>query len=168
MPTLELEVEWLKQANVLAELFARILGKSGDEYRDSLPRFVPQPESYRGRLNTQVIVQVPQRRLTLRRMLAAQEVAASRSDIKGLRHWHKDPQVFRTPDTPYTTYLDDGSRNLNRTLREVRASLKSDERGGTPFDGLALLVQNPDILRRHNLALSGFQLGPGKVPALFR
>lgn len=163
---LDLEAVWLRQVGILADLFAGQLGQSKDQYMDSLPKFGPSPIDYEVKFGPPVIVQVPQGKLTFAKMLEIQVVTNYLPNLKDLKDWQKDPQKFKTPNRPYVTYLHDGSRNLNRSPRDVRLSLISDERGGTVFDGLALLAQNPGILKHHYLDLPGSQYGSGGVPCL--
>ncbi|QQG43257.1 MAG: hypothetical protein HYW45_03580 [Candidatus Daviesbacteria bacterium] len=163
---IDLETEWLIKANRLAFLYAKELGQSREQYIDYLPKFEPQPESYRYRFYIPAIVQVPQGKLTLVRMLDILGVTNYLLNLRDIKDWQKDPQKFKTPNKPYTTYLHDGLINLGRTPRDVRSSLVYGERGGTVFDGLALLAQDPDILKNHYLDLPGSQYGSGGVPFL--
>src|SRR3989344_971359 len=136
---LDLDKEWSKQAGKLAYLFAKLLGQSRDEYKDGLPQFAPQPEAYKGRLNIPVLVQTPSAKLTLARIVEVAEVdgqkIVSYLELDEVQDWQKDPGKFRTPETAYATWLSDGSTNLNRSVKSVRAGLAVDERGGTVFDG---------------------------------
>ncbi|MDO8619448.1 MAG: hypothetical protein Q7R49_05935 [Candidatus Daviesbacteria bacterium] len=163
---LNLNDAWLKNADQLAYLYAKELGyQSKDEYMDSLPEFDKE------RFETPVIVQVPQGKLTLARMLAIQGITKRLPNLRDLKDWQKDPQKFRTPKTPYVTYLHDGSRNLNKTPAIILENLASDERGGTIFDGLALLAKKPDILIDHFIDLPGSQYaqyGPVCFPYLYQ
>ncbi len=170
---LNLNDAWLKNADKLAYLFSEELGyQSKDEYMDSLPEFDPQPESHKERFETTVIVQVPVKgKLTLSRMLAIQEVTNRLPNLKDLKDWQQDPQKFKTPKVPYVTYLHDGSRNLGKAPAIVVENLASNERVGTIFDGLALLAQNPDILKDHYIDLLGSQYaqyGPICFPYLYQ
>lgn len=160
---LNLNREWERQASRLADLFASELGQSRDEYVEGLPRFSPQPEGYKGRFDTPVIVQTSTSKLTLARML---EIAGIVNYLKleNVQDWREDK--FRTPNAPYITWLHDGSRNLNRSVKGVRAKLADDERGGTVFDGIALLQQDPQILKRRYLDLPGSQYGFDCAPRL--
>lgn len=163
---LDLEIKWLKQAEQLADLFANELGQSRDQYIESLPKFEVQPEGYRGRFDSPMIVQVPQGNLTLVRMLEIQGVTNYLSYPRELKDWQRDSQKFTTPKRPYATWLHDGSRNLNKAPRDVRKALSADERAGTVVDGLAILAQNPDILKNHYLDLPGYQYESDDVPYL--
>lgn len=164
-PKTSLEAEWVKQANRLADLFAAELGFSKEEYMDKLPKFRSQPESYQGRFNIPLLVQTPVGKLILPRMCEIAGVI-SYLDSKKVKDWQKDPNKFKTPVTPYVTWLHDGSMNLGRKIMDVRIGLAADERGGTVYDGLALFVQNPDILKHHYLDLPGSEVSSDYAPCL--
>lgn len=163
-----MESEWLKQADLLAYLFARELGQSREQYQDFLPKLFPQPDSYRARFTTPLLVQPPIGRLTIVRMLEVAEIVNYLPDLNNLKDWQKDPQNFRTPNIAYAVWLHDGSRNLKRSPKDIRGSLASDERGGTYLEGVTLVIQYPDISRKHYLDLPGSQYGSGNVPCLDR
>lgn len=162
---IELTKEWDRQADRLAYLFATDLGLSRDQYMDGLPRFSSQPKSYRGRFDTPLLVQTSSDKLTLARMLeVAGIVNYLFTEVKG---WQIDPAKFKTPEGPYATWLHDGLRNLDKSIKDVRAGLVSDERGGTIYDGVALVIQNPDILKDCFLDLPGSQYRSDDAPCLF-
>ncbi len=157
--------EWERQAYNLANRFAAELGQSRDQYMAGLPKFTDQPEAYKGRFDAELLVQVPTQKLTLARIL---EIAGVTNylDLGKVKNWDKDPQKFKTPENIYIAWLHDGSRNKKRSVRDVRASLLADERGGTVYEGLALFIQNPDILKDHYLDLPGSQFGSDYAPSL--
>jgi len=160
-----LDKQWQAQASRLADLFASPLGRSRDEYMEGLPRFSEQPYGCRGRFEIQLLVQTPTRKLDLVRMLALTGVT-NYLEPKNVKDWQEDSGKFRTPDAPYVTWVNDGSKNLNRSVQDVRNNLASDERGGTVFDGLALFIQKPNILKAQYLDLPGSQVGSGRAPSL--
>lgn len=147
----DLEVEWYKQAQRMADLFAKELKQSKDEYVEKLPRFSPQPETFKGRFDTPVVAET---RIALPRMLDIVGINPSFGfDTTLLKDWQED--MFRTPTSPYTTWLDDGRRNMKKAVETVRKNLVADERGGSVYDGVALYLKNPDILKHHFLDFPG-------------
>lgn len=160
----ELDKEWQGQADQLAYLFAEILGMSRQEYTDSLPPFPSQPEEYQGRLDIPVIVQTPQPNLSLTQILDIAGIRYNREDVVRFEDWERGK--FTTPDKPYTTWLDDGSRNLGNAVEIARDNLAPFERGGTHVDGVGLFLKDPDILKDHFLDFPGSQFGSDDAPCL--
>ncbi len=163
----DLDKEWQRQAEGLAQLFAKPLGKSTQEYIEGLPRFPQKLPEYEGRLDIPVLVQVPQAdRLPLSRMLDILGIAYSRNTVERMEDWPEGK--FVTPRKPYSTWLDDGTRYLGKAVKDVRIDLLLQERGATHLDGLGLYVKDPDILKDHFLDFPGSQVGPGRAPCLAR
>ncbi len=161
--------EWSRQADTLAYLFAKPLGVSRDQYIDGLPQFALQPETYKGRFDIPTLVPtpVPEKGLTARKMF---ELAGIKPyyDVDGMtKDWEKHPSGFVTPKAPYSTWLHDGTPNLNRKPEDVRSELPADARGGTLLDGLGLYLKDPKILEDHSLDLPGSQVGSGSAPFLY-
>lgn len=155
-----LEREWMRQANRLAGLFARQLNKTKKEYIDELPKFTSQPERFRRRLDTRVIVEA---RIPIGRQL---ELAGISCKLNGLvigQHWRKDPRGYITPYSPYVTWTDKGVRSIGKKVMDVRDELADFERGGTVFDGVAVYIAFPDILERQFLDLPGSSIAPGEL-----
>lgn len=163
-PELDIETEWSKQAALLAELFASELDMSRDEYTESLPRFYPQPEAYKGKLDSPLIVPVHPE-LGIDRTVRIAGITPY-YDADGTKDWKDRRHGFTTPQVSYTTWVDDGSRSLGMSVDAVRKNLAIDERGGTVFDGLALYLKNPDILKQYYLDLPGSQTGSDDAPDL--
>ena len=160
---INLETEWNRQAQNAARLFAKELGfKTPGEYIATLPKFEPQPKEWKGRFDIPVIVEI---RVPLKRMLELSGIATY-FNIDSIKDWEKSK--FQAPEKPYTTYLNDGNINLNKSVDQVRKSLRIDERGGNIFDGIALYLKDPKILEHHFLDLPGSQVGSGNAPDLNR
>ncbi len=160
---LDLETEWLEQTQGFIELgFHKELNLSEEGYRDSLPKFGAQPEQFRWRFDTPVVVET---RIPVKRQC---ELVGIGYFLGGLEvvDWADDSKDYRTPDKPYVTWLQDGKRNLNKAVKAVRNELDKDERGGTEFDGIALYIAHPQVLKDHFLDLPGTQVGSGFAPSL--
>lgn len=151
-PRISLEAEWDRQANNLANLFAKELKfKSTQAYINSLPRFKPPLKSWHGRFNTPVIVETrikPERQT---------ELVGMRYILSGLRKkdWNKKKTDYLNPKSPYTAWLDDGAAKLNQAPQETLKKLKAKEIAATELDGIALYISNPKILDHHFLYLPG-------------
>lgn len=159
-PEISLEEEWQRQAGRFIKLgFNRELDLSAKKYLASLPKFEPQPESFSGRFDIPVLVET--------------RIAPSRqADMAGLpyyfgglniRDWESDPSGYRTSISPYTVWMQDGKKNLGRSVKGVRKTLKPDERGATEYDGVALLIANPTVLKDHYIDLPGASVGSGRA-----
>lgn len=162
-PEISLEEEWQRQAQGLIKLgFYSELGLTEEKYLESLPKFTPQPESFKGRLNTPVLVET---RISPKRQ---SKLAGIQYVLDGLnvKNWDKDPKKYKTPDSPYTVWMDEGARNMNRKVQDVRRNLVSDERGGTELDGIALYIAKPNILQTRFLDLPGTSVRSVYAPSL--
>lgn len=161
---IDLSQEWNRQAQNLASLFALELKfKTFKDYIATLPKFEPQPEEYGGRLDIPLIVET---RVPLERMLKLAGVDAD-SSVDSIACWKEEDQ-FKTPNnSPYTTWVNDGTPNLWKSVKKVRQSLRDDERGANIYDGIALYVKDPKILDNHGLVLPGFsRVDSNGVPVL--
>ncbi len=156
--------EWRRQAENLASLFAEPLDMSRGEYVEKLPQFPDKPQEYEGILDIPVIVQPPQLGLSLSRILDIAGINYDSQAISGFEDWERSG--FKTPRRPYTTWLDDGSRFLGKTVEVARDGLASFERGGTHADGIGLYLKDPNILKAHYLDFPGSQFGSGSAPFL--
>ncbi len=169
---------WGQQADRLAYLFAPELGLSRDQYIDHLPQFAPQGKADKGVFDFPLLVQTATPNLTLVRICEVtginvgspniDEMVDWRDDmiIKMWRDkrsdtitsatvdWSNDPKKFRTPSAPYSTWINTRIQKDNSAY-QTRAGLTSQERGGTIYDGLSLLIQKPELLDREGLALPG-------------
>lgn len=136
-----------------------------EDYLDSLPKFKPQPEAYKGRFDTPLLVET---RIGIDRQY---ELAGVTNYLKepglDVQDWPQDPKGYKTPESPYTTWANDPAKNRNRKVAEVRKKLKEDERGGTRFDGLALYIANPKKLNEVYIDLPGDRVESGSAPDLY-
>ncbi|HSX40044.1 MAG TPA: hypothetical protein VLF68_00335 [Candidatus Saccharimonadales bacterium] len=164
MQELDLRAEWQRQAERYVEsAFHAELGLSEEDYLASLPKFAEQPENFRNRFDTPVLVET---RINSARQA---ELAGLGFYLGGLSvaDW-KDSQGYKTPDAPYATWMQDGKKNLGRSVRDVRATLGPDERGATLADGIALYITHPEILKDHYVDLPGTSVGSAYAPFLCR
>ena len=163
-PEISLEEERERQIKGFIKLgFHAKLGKTEEEYAMRFPAFTPQPESFKGRLNTPVLVET--------------EISPKdQSELAGIRYfldrlnkidWNTNLKDYTTPDAPYAAWLDDGRSHINKKVRDVRNNLKGDEIGGTEFDGIGLYISNPKVLEHHFLDLPGTSVESGRAADLY-
>jgi hypothetical protein len=76
--------------------------------------------------------------------------------------------VIETPaDNYYIKNIEDGTKMLGKSPDNCDKIFKEQGRRGlTIYEGLALLRDNPDILKDHYIDLSGSRFGSDDVPAL--
>jgi hypothetical protein len=132
----------------------KTLNVSKERLKDMIMELVsPQPESFKGRFDIPVIVfgQIP-----------AEDQAKLGGinyllKLKGLnvRDWEEDPRGYRTLKGVYMTWMQNGKKNLLRSVEKVRNTLALDERGATVHDGIGLYIAHPNILRDHYVNLPG-------------
>ena len=161
--TPDLEGEWQRQAENFIRLgFHKALRMREGRYVDSLPHFSPQPENFKGRFDIPLLVET---RLPVPQQARLAKVTYYLEGLN-VRDWEEDPLGYQTLDHPYTTWVQDGKKNLKVSVENVRAELESDERGGTEYDGIAFYIHHPEILEDHFIDLPGTSVGAGGAPCL--
>lgn len=163
--SVDLNFEWQRQTKRLIYLgFHRELGLSEEKYLSSLPKFESQPGAFRGRFNIPVLVE---------RRIAPQ----CQAKLAGLDYylenlavfdWKDDSKGYKTPDTPHATWMQDGKKNLKEDVSTVRENFASDERGATVYDGIALFIAHPEILKDHGIDLPGTSVESDRAPFLYQ
>ena len=145
-PELNLENEWLRQTRKYIKLgFHKELNLSKKEYLDSLPKFGPQPENFKGRFDIPVMVET---RISVERQCELAGIDYLLGSLSCI-DWPNDPQGYKTPKKPYITWMQDGAKNLREKVEIVREKLAKDERGATIFDGIAFYLAQPKSLKDH-------------------
>lgn len=151
-----LSAEWEGQVKKYIRLgFHKELNLSKEEYRDSLSKFTLQPENYKGRFDIPVLVET---RIPVNRQA---KLAGLYYYLDGLevRDWEYDPKGYKTPETPYVTWMQDGRNYCSSAVKNFRQNIAEDERGATEFDGVALFIKNPKVLQHHSIDLPGTSVG---------
>ena len=147
-----LSAEWERQVNKYIKLgFHKELNLSKEEYRDSLPKFTPQPEAYKGRFDIPVLVET---RIPVNKQAKLAGLMYGLDGFK-VRDWENDPKGYKTPEIPYTTWMQDGRNYRKWTVENFQLNMAEDERGATEFDGVDLFIKNPKVLRHHFIDLPG-------------
>nr|AQS34449.1 hypothetical protein [uncultured bacterium] len=147
-----LNAEWERHASRYVELgFHKVLELSERKYRESLPRFGPQPESFKGRFDIPRLVET---RIDVAKQA---ELVRIRYLLEGynVRDWEQDPRGYKTPKLPYVAWMQDGRAYLGKSVASVRRLMATDERGATEFDGIALYIMDHNILEDHFIDLPG-------------
>ena len=162
-PEISLEEEWQRQTQGFIRLgFHTKLGLTEENYSRRFPKFTPQPENFKGRLDAPVLVETrisPEDQCKL---------AGIQYVLGGLakRDWNEKRKDYTTPKAPYAAWLEDGGNNLGKKPEDVRKNLKDDEIAGTELDGIALYISNPKILEHHSLDLPGTSVGSDRAASL--
>ena len=165
VPEINLDAEWQRQAGRRIELgFHTEIGLSEEDYLASLPKFEPQPEAFRGRFDIPVFIET---RIAPKRQAELAGLTYYLSDLN-VRDWEDDPKGYKTPANPYATWMQDGKKNLNKSVSTVRKNLAPDERGATEIDGISLFIANPEILKDHYIDFPGTSVGADYAPYLSR
>lgn len=162
-PEISLEEERERQIKGFIGLgFHTKLGKTEEEYAMRFPRFTSQPKSFKGRMDTPVLVETeisPKDQC---------ELAGIPYFLDGLSKtdWNQSLKGYTTPKAPYAAWLDDGRNHMNKKVKDVRSNLKSDEIGGTELDGIDLYISNRKIVEHHLLDLPGTSVGSDDAASL--
>lgn len=161
---IDLSKEWERQAGKYVQLgFHTELGLTEEAYCASLPKFEIQPETFVGRFDIPVLVET---RVSPNRQA---ELVGFIYHLGGKRvvDWKQDPKTYKTPKAAYTVWMQDGKKNLNKSVREVRKAFAPDERGATLHDGIAFVIVNPpDEYKSHAIDLPGTSIDSGDAPVL--
>ncbi len=150
-PGIPLAAEWSRQAQNLAGLFAKELKfKTQEEYIATLPKLEPQPDAWRGRFDTPLIVET---RVSPKRQA---ELLGMRNFLDGLKKTDGNTKKkYVLPKAPYTTWLNNGKDKFSKAPNAILKNLKADEIAANELDGIALYIANPDILDYQFLYLPG-------------
>lgn len=149
------EGEWQKQSQTLASRFAEKLGFSTkEEYIDTLPKIGPRPREFKGILGIPAVPVIVETRIDLPEMLDTFRIGTF-FDPREIEDWREGG--YETPRKPYAAWL---TYIPNKSVIEVRANLPEGQRGGIPFDGIALFLTKPHVLNNYSLHFPGSQVGP--------
>lgn len=159
-PRMNLEVESKKQSEALARRFAKQLGFSTEEYINALPKIGPRPREFEGILGIPAVPVIVESRFALPELLDIVSIS-SLFDPQKVEDWRDGG--FETPSKPYVTWL---TYVPNKSVQEVCASLRKGQRGGRPFDGIALYLRYPYLFNEHSFKFPGSRVGSEDAPFL--
>lgn len=161
-----LEAEWERQVNIYLDRefhkYPSVKISSG-KFKDSMPRFSPQPETYRGRLDLPLLVvtSIPWQE-------EAQLADIAVSDY--LKSMASETQPFneqsQTPNNPYTGWFNSWGQRFTKKIApfEARKELAADEIGAGPHEGIAIQLTHPEFTKNEKyFDLIGFAVESGHV-----
>lgn len=158
-----------RQVQTIFERVGKPLRMSKKECRRQLPLEFPERLPSDDQLGLTIPLLVP--RLEGITWLQVVEAAGLRisdylkSVIGKLGEW-PDPRGIVIPSKPYGTWVQDGTRYVNRRPMDVREELESGERGGTHWDGVGLAILRPDMVKSGSWDLIGSEVDSGHLPCL--
>lgn len=171
---LNLDAEWQRQAqNYLNLGFHTEAGFSDTDegkqaFLDSLPKFEPQPEEYKGKFDMPLLVikKIPWERQA---ELAGIDISDYlRSMIDKTREWKDNPA--KTLDVfAYTGWFNNWGQRFAEKISpfDARKQLTLTESGGGPHEGIALQVNHPEFNQDSKyFDLIGYDVGSASVPDL--
>lgn len=171
---LDLDAEWQRQGQNFLRLGYHIERGHDDTdegkqaYLDSLPKFGPQPEAYKGRLDVPLLVEtIPWERQAELAGITISDYLKSR--INQTREW--EGNRFQTPEGPFTAWFNQWGQIFTKKIRPsgARKQLASDLVGGSPFDGIAQEIHHPEVtVSGKYFDLIGYSVGSVSVPCLRR
>ena len=138
----ELDAEWDRLADIyVRSRFPGELGLSDSEYRASLPKFSPQPVGYSGRFDVPLIVET---RISWKRQAVLSGISLSGTSLRV--DYAPADEAPPEPTTPYCAWVADwGQGYADRVAPgDVRASLATDEVGGSMRELVAMILAHPE------------------------
>lgn len=172
---LDLNAEWQRQADIRVERGFHVAAGFPDTdegkkaFLDSLPRFEPQPEEYKGRFDSP--------RLVIGKIIPwekqAELAGISISDYQRQRIAETVPydERSRVPHGPFTGWVNKWGQRFKDKIApdDARNQLQEDEIGGSPYEAIS------DCLADSGLNASGgfwdvigYNVGSDHVPYLGR
>lgn len=163
-----LDAEWQRQVDrLLTAGFHTELGIAAEDYVSSLPRFAPQPDEYRGRLDVPLLVdgRIPwQRQYELLGIAQSAFVAYFPPPVP------VEPAAAHR-DHPYTTWCNAWGQRFEQPTApsDARAALADDEVGANLIEGAMVVAAYPELIqtaRFHDFVGYAFPAGDigGDVP----
>jgi len=141
IPDPALDAELSRQAEAYLQLgFHKILRMKEKDYVASLPHIKAQPKEFAGRFDIPVIVDP---RIHFLEQCELAKVFSDTMRNLATRNWEK----WKTPKVPYITWINNGKKNRNLSVDDVRKTLAPDERGATILDGLDFHIAYPNFLK---------------------
>jgi len=154
------KVESLREEALQAELeaqaaryqrfgFPKRLEISNGKFKDMVMRLaVPQPEAYRERFDIPTVVigkQIPAREQYMMMGFGLY--------LEFHLFFNVDPKNYKTPYGLHLVWMQDGRKNLDKSVDQGRAEFSEDERGENYYDGAGLFVARPHVLEDHSINL---------------
>lgn len=146
-----LSAEWQRQGqNFLRLGFHTEIGyedtnEGRQEYLDSLPKFEPQSEEYRGTFDKPLLVE---KRIPWEKQaeLAGIDISDNlRANLDQTQRW-EGSHSNAPEDKPYSGWFNNWGQRFVDKIRPIdaRDQLTTDEIGGDPFEGIAQEIHHPE------------------------
>ena len=167
-PEISLSAEHRRQARILAKKFAKKLNMTEEEYIAALPPFPEKPANYDD-LGLTVPLIAEGKRIPWIAQASISNIEIDdylRSRANEMRDWQADPFSFTTPEEAFTTWIQDGTKFVNRKPRDVRSQLIEDLRAGGIEEIIAGVNLRPDIIKGTGWDLPRPSVGSGGVVCL--
>ena len=174
---LGLNAEWQRQGQNFLDLGFHIEGGFPDTdegkqaFLDCLPKFEPQPQEYKGRIDVPLIVigkKIPWERQA---QLAAIAISDYLEEIIAQTVEWEDNQS-KTPDViAYAGWFSSWGQRFTEKISpfDAQKQLRQDEVGAGPYEGIAMQVHHPEFLRDGKyFDLIGYNVGSESVMDLIR
>lgn len=153
----ELQIEWERQVGRLIELgYHRELRKSEATYRNQMPAFAPQPESYKGRFDIPLLVDP---RLSLKTQI---RLAGINPSIQ----LEKIADIMIVPTEPYSIWTHDGNRYRQFSVKNAISKFLSDEAPSPQVEVMSLFIQHTEIFKDHGVDATGSIYGKDNIPCI--
>lgn len=176
-PELNPEAEWQRQSqNFLRYKFHIERGFADTDegkraYLDTLPKFEPQPEEYKGRLDKPMLVEkkIPWQRQAQLARIAISEYLKSRPNET--RQWEGNRHDVPDDVVAYTGWFNNWDQRFPDPIKpfDARDQLAVDEQGGDPYEGVAQEIHFPeDTANGKYFDLIGYSVGSDHVVGLDR
>lgn len=139
------DAEWNRiTSQMLSNGYHHELGMSSQQYLASLPRLLPAPESYLGRLDVPLVVET---RIGWERLAELSGVGLPGPAYTPTVDYEPTDDRARTPAGPYTGWFGDwGIRFPQPTSPpDAREQLADDEVGGSILELIAMHVAHPEL-----------------------
>jgi hypothetical protein len=157
--SMEREALRLKQGRRLVELgFHTQLGLSEEAYLQTLPKFEPQPEGYKGRFDLQVLVDPRLSSKVQHKTINAKESIDSSIIV----------DVTQAPSEPYVIWTHDASKYRQQSVAGAAEQFGEDEVGATQKEVTALYLQHPEAFAGRAVYAAGSRSEGRHVPYLHR
>lgn len=167
-PEISLSAEHRRQARILAKHFAARLKMTEKEYIAALPPFPEKLDSYDS-LGITVPLIAQGKRISWIEQASISNVEIDdylKERAQEVKDWEEDPFKFVTPQDAFTTWIQDGTRFVNREPRDVRSELTEDLRIGGIEEIISAVNLRPDIVKGKGWDLPRSCVGSGHVACL--
>lgn len=175
---LDLEAEWTRQADNFTLLGFHIergfedTDEGRQQYRDTLAKFEPQPEGYKGRFDKPMLVeyQIPwEQQAKLAGVTIAGYVASHKDQIQVLTESFRQISEGTNSYTGWFNKWGEGDFPNPIGPFSARRQLSPDLVGGNMFDAIAQQIHFPeDNKDSHYYDIIGVSVESDEVPCLYR